>query len=148
MEGSGCGRGWPGRNILYEKFDPSGRMMMLIKYLKDCREFVAGDGSILRELLHPDKSMIKIRYSLAHAKVRAGQKTKPHKLISSEVYYVTSGRGLMHIDLESFEVESECAIYIPPNSVQYIENTGNCDLKFLCIVDPAWRGEDEAVFDQ
>jgi len=30
---------------------------------------------------------------------------------------------------------------------QYIENTGDSDLKFLCIVDPAWREENEEVFD-
>jgi len=52
-----------------------------------------------------------------------------------------------NIDQESFEVGPECAIYIPPNAVQYIENRGNSDLKFLCIVDPAWREEDEEVFD-
>jgi mannose-6-phosphate isomerase-like protein (cupin superfamily) len=38
------------------------------------------------------------------------------------------------------------AIYIPPNAKQYIRNTGSSDLKFICIVDPAWRKEDEAVF--
>jgi hypothetical protein len=54
-------------------------MIMFLKYLKDCREFVAGDDSILRELLHPDKMPVQIRYSLAHAEVRVGQKTKPHK---------------------------------------------------------------------
>jgi len=121
---------------------------MFVKYLKDCRELIAGDCSILRELLQPDKAMIRTRYSLAHAKVEVGQKTKPHRLKSSEVYYVTAGQGLMHIDQESFEVGPECAIYIPPNAVQYIENTGNSDLKFLCIVDPAWREEDEEVFNR
>ncbi len=120
---------------------------MFVKYLKDCRQFIAGDGSILHELLHPDKAMILTNYSLAHAKVEAGQKTKPHKLISSEVYYVIAGQGLMHIDMESLEVGPECAIYIPPEAVQYIENTGNSDLEFLCIVDPAWREQDEQVFD-
>ena len=118
---------------------------MFVKYLKDCHEFIAGDGSILREILHPEKSGAPIHYSLAHAKVAAGQKTKPHKLKSSEVYYVTAGQGLMHIDQESFEVRPESAIYIPPNAVQYIETNGNSDLKFLCIVDPAWRQEDEVV---
>jgi len=118
---------------------------MFLKYLKDCQEFIAGDDSILRELLHPAKADLQIRYSLAHAVVRAGQKTKPHKLKSSEVYYITAGQGLMHIDDESSEVGLECAIYIPPNSVQYIENTGNSDLKFLCIVDPAWREDEEEV---
>jgi mannose-6-phosphate isomerase-like protein (cupin superfamily) len=120
---------------------------MFVKCLKDCREFIAGDGSILRELVHPEKADISAHYSLAHAKVEVGQKTKPHKLKSSEVYYVTAGKGLMHIEKENFEVGPECAIYIPPDAVQYIENTGNSVLEFLCIVDPAWREEDEQVFD-
>jgi mannose-6-phosphate isomerase-like protein (cupin superfamily) len=118
---------------------------MFLKYLKDCKEFTAGDNSILRELLHPEKADLQIRYTLAHAEVQAGQKTKPHKLKSSEVYYIIDGQGLMHIDDESLVVGPECAVYIPPNSVQYIENTGNSDLKFLCIVDPAWKEDDEEV---
>jgi mannose-6-phosphate isomerase-like protein (cupin superfamily) len=51
----------------------------------------------------------------------------------------------MHIDHESAVVHSGQAIYIPPNSTQYIQNTGNSELEFLCIVDPAWRREDEEV---
>jgi mannose-6-phosphate isomerase-like protein (cupin superfamily) len=120
---------------------------MFVKYLKDCPEFIAGDDSILREILHPEKANIQIRYSLAHAKVRAGQKTKPHKLKSTEVYYVIAGQGLMHIDNQIFQVGPASAIHIPPYSIQYIENTGNSNLEFLCIVDPAWRQEDEEVLD-
>jgi mannose-6-phosphate isomerase-like protein (cupin superfamily) len=36
-------------------------------------------------------------------------------------------------------------VYIPPGAEQHIRNTGAGDLKFLCIVDPAWRAEDEEV---
>jgi mannose-6-phosphate isomerase-like protein (cupin superfamily) len=118
---------------------------VFLKRLKNCREFTAGDGSILRELLHPEKADLQIRYSLAYAKVAKGQKTKLHKLKSCEVYYITAGSGLMHIDEKAFEVGPESAIYIPPGARQYIENMGNSDLKFLCIVDPAWRGEDEEI---
>ena len=120
---------------------------MFVKYLKDCGEFIAGDDSILREILHPEKAGVSIHYSLAHAKVAVGKKTKPHKLKSSELYYVIEGQGLMHIDQETFEVGPDFTIYIPPDSVQYIENIGNSDLNFLCIVDPAWRQEDEDVLD-
>jgi mannose-6-phosphate isomerase-like protein (cupin superfamily) len=120
---------------------------MFLKHLKDCQEFTAGDGSILRELLHPEKADLKISYSLAYAKLPAGQTAKPHRLQASEVYYIMEGQGVMHIDKESLAVNSDCAVYIPPNSTQYIENTGNSDLKFLCIVDPAWRKENEQVFD-
>jgi mannose-6-phosphate isomerase-like protein (cupin superfamily) len=112
---------------------------MFVKRLKDCPQFTAGDKSILRELLHPAKAPLNIRYSLAHATVGPGQKTTPHKLKSAEVYYITAGSGLMHIDDQSSEVGPDCAVYIPPQATQYIENTGDSDLVFLCIVDPAWR---------
>ena len=120
---------------------------MFVKHLKDCRQFIAGDGSILRELLNPEKADLQIRYSLALAKVPAGQMTRPHRLKACEVYYITAGHGLMHIDDESLEVGPECAVYIPPRSTQCIENTGTCELNFLCIVDPAWRKEDEEILD-
>ncbi len=120
---------------------------MFVKHLEHCQELIAGDGSILRELLHPEKADLQIRYSLAHVKVKSGQKTKPHKLKTSEVYYIMQGAGLMHIDDQSFKVNSQCAVYIPPHSTQYIENTGNSDLKFLSIVEPAWRKEDEQIVE-
>ena len=120
---------------------------MFVKRLNDCREFIAGDGSILREFLNPEKEAFAIRYSLAHAKVPAGQRTLPHRLESSEVYYIVAGVGLMHVDEKAVKVVANCSIYIPPRAVQYIENTGICDLEFLCIVDPAWKPEDEEVLD-
>ncbi len=119
---------------------------MFIKDLLDCEEFIAGDDSLLRELLHPDKTDLAIRYSLAHAVVKPGQISKPHKLKTSEVYYILEGEGIMHINGESKEIKPGQAIYIPPNSRQCIWNTGSSELKFLCIVDPAWRHEDEEIF--
>ena len=120
---------------------------MFLKKLKDSKEIIAGDDSILRELLHPEKDDLQIRYSLAHAKVPPGRATKPHRLKASEVYYIIDGDGLMHIDKKSFEVSPGCAVYIPPNATQYIENTADSGLTFLCIVDPAWRKEDEQVLE-
>ena len=99
----------------------------------------------LRELLHPDKTPLKIRYSLAHAKVKAGEASRPHKIKTSEVYYILAGKGIMHIDDEFAEVHADEAIYVPPNSMQYIQNTEDSDLIFLCIVDPAWQAEDEVI---
>lgn len=118
---------------------------MFIKDLKNCEEFVAGDSTILRELLHPDKAGLKLRYSLAHAVLKPGNISQPHKLKTSEVYYILEGEGVMYIDNEMKKVSSGQAIYIPPSAKQYIQNTGDTDLKFLCIVDPAWRLEDEEV---
>ena len=119
---------------------------MLIVDLQNCQEIIAGDRTILRELLHPDKGGVKIRYSLAHATLKPGETSRPHTLKTSEVYYILEGEGVMHIEDESARVRSGQSIYIPPNSRQFVENTGNSELKFLCIVDPAWRKEDEEVF--
>ena len=119
---------------------------MFVKSLWDCEEFVAADGSILRELLHPDKADVAIRYSLAHAKVPPGETTKPHRLVTTEVYYIMEGSGRMFIDGDSTLVGPGCAVYIPPGSTQYIQNLSDDDLVFLCIVDPAWKAEDEEVF--
>ncbi|WP_421657302.1 cupin domain-containing protein [Leptothermofonsia sp. ETS-13] len=119
---------------------------MLIRKLSACEEFVAGDGTLLRELLHPDKQPLELRYSLAHAIVPVGQTSIPHSLKTTEVYYILSGTGEMHINEETYPVEPGDAIYIPPDARQYIENKGTEPLVFICIVDPAWRQEDETVY--
>lgn len=118
---------------------------MLVRSLRDCDEFIAGDGSVLRELLHPDKTDVDIRYSLAHARVAPKQVTAPHRLKTSEVYYIMEGTGHMTIDGQSQSVGPGDAIYIQPDAVQFIENTGSDELVFLCMVDPAWRVEDEEI---
>jgi mannose-6-phosphate isomerase-like protein (cupin superfamily) len=118
---------------------------MIIKDLNQCEEFIAGDKTILRELFHPDKENLNFCYSLAHAVVKIGDSSQQHKLKTSEVYYILEGEGTMHIDEESEKICSGQAVYIPPNAIQHIENSGDSDLKFLCIVDPAWRVEDEEV---
>lgn len=118
---------------------------MLIRRLKDCTEIVAGDACHLRELLSAKQDCVSFRYSLAHAVVRPGQRTKSHAMKTSEVYYILEGKGRMYINQEVAEVEAGCAIDIPPQAVQSIENIGSDDLVFLCIVDPAWCHEDEIV---
>ena len=118
---------------------------MWIKKLTDCEEFVAGDGCILREYLHPGKENLALRYSLAHATVSPGQTTQKHMLKTCEVYYILRGQGIMHVNEETRHVSGGDAIYIPPHAIQYIENPSDTDLRFLCIVDPAWRNEDEKI---
>jgi mannose-6-phosphate isomerase-like protein (cupin superfamily) len=119
---------------------------MLVRKLTNCEEFVAGDGTLLRELLHPERDYpFGGRYSLAQAVVPVGKASLKHRLASDEVYYILEGRGIMHVNEESATVEPGDIIDIPPGSVQWIENTGKRDLVFLCIVDPAWQREDEEV---
>jgi mannose-6-phosphate isomerase-like protein (cupin superfamily) len=120
---------------------------MRVKDLKDCAEFISGDSAVLRELFNPSKEDLALRYSLAWAKVLPGRTTRLHRLRTSEVYYILEGRGEMHIDEEKRTVGPGQAVYIPPRSRQRIKNTDRSSLIFLCIVDPAWRPEDEEIID-
>ena len=115
--------------------------------LNTCEEFLAGDACILREMLHPDKQDLALRYSLAHATVPPGATTLAHRLRTSEVYFILQGQGRMHIDKEITDVGPNDTVYIPPHAPQYISNTGQKDLTFICIVDPAWREDDEEVLE-
>ncbi|GAX46234.1 cupin 2 conserved barrel domain protein [Tolypothrix sp. NIES-4075] len=79
---------------------------MFIQKLQSCPEFIAGDNTILRELLHPDKQPLALRYSLAHTIVPVGETSTPHSLLgTSEVYYILTGNGEMFINDDSQPVE-------------------------------------------
>lgn len=118
---------------------------MLIKKLTELPSFTAGDETLLKEVLNPAEPNANVRYSLAHAVVQPGNTTLKHRLKSSEVYYILKGEGLMTIDHETEKVYPNQLVYIPPMALQCIENTGQTDLEFLCICDPAWKKEDETL---
>jgi len=100
---------------------------------------------MLRELANGASERRDFRYSFAHARVKPGERTAPHRLKTSETYYILEGAGRMHIDAESAEVGPGCFIDIPPMASQWIENAGRSDLVFVCIVDPGWRSSDELL---
>ncbi|MBU0984129.1 MAG: cupin domain-containing protein, partial [candidate division Zixibacteria bacterium] len=101
---------------------------MLIRKLSHCPEILAGDRTRLRELLHPDRDYeFSGRYSLAHAVVAPGESSTPHRLKTSEAYYILAGHGEMHVDSESACVEAGDALEIKPGSTQWIRNTSTDD---------------------
>lgn len=118
---------------------------MLVKKLEDCREFDGMDKTIRREVLHKKNDGIDLRFSLAYRRVKPRTAALPHRLKTTEVYYILRGHGVMHVNDQSEKVAEGCAIYVPPNAVQYIENVGNDDLECLCLVDPAFRSEDVEI---
>ena len=115
--------------------------------LADRREFLAGDHTVLRELLHPAKQPLALGYSVAHGTLGPGGRSKWHRLTSSEVYYIIAGRGRMFVDDSIILVEPGSVIYVPPGGKQSLENRGPTAIEFLCLVDPAWRPEDEEVLE-
>lgn len=119
---------------------------MLIKDTIDCRAFPAMDATTIRELLHPVETGMAIACSLAHATLGPGRSSRPHRLrTSSEIYYILAGNGRMHVGGQSADVRPGQLIFIAPGVEQHIENTGQGELTFLCVVDPAWHEEDEEV---
>ncbi len=120
---------------------------MFIRDINNCTEFTAGDGTSLRELFNPHKDALDLRYSLAEARLAPGAVSLLHRLKTSEVYYIIEGSGEMEIDGERAPVRAGQAVYIPPGSSQRVRNTGDGELVFVCIVDPAWRPQDEEVLE-
>ena len=121
---------------------------MLIKNPENCKHFKAMDETSICELLHPDREEkdLKMDFSIAHAILKPKESSVPHRLKTSvEIYYILEGRGLMHIEDEFKEVNPNQIIHIPSNAKQWIENVENSDLKFLCMVCPPWKVEDEEL---
>ena len=118
---------------------------MIIKNQKNSTKIAGNEGAIIYDLLNPTHVENAIRYSLVHVSVSSGKSTKSHMMKTSEVYYILKGGGILHIDDKSENVKVGDVIFVKPDSKQYVENTGSEDLEFLCIVDPAWKKDDEII---
>jgi mannose-6-phosphate isomerase-like protein (cupin superfamily) len=120
----------------------------IIRAIADCPHLKVADNSLLCELFHPCRPgpELLLGCSIAHVQVLEGEKTLPHRLLtSSEVYFIIAGKATVYIDNKGYPVQEGQGVYIPPGSVQYIENPGDTTLIFLAIVSPPWRREDEEI---
>lgn len=121
---------------------------MLIRDIAACPHRRVLDRSVLCELLNPGnaREARDLRCSIAHAVIPAGESTLPHRLKkASELYYILSGEGRMHVGGEGQDIRPGQVVLIPPGAVQFIENSGAGELTFLCIVEPPWQEEDEEL---
>ena len=116
-------------------------------------------------MLHPGKAALELGYSLAHGLLDPGKQSLWHRLKSSEVYYFIAGRGVMKVEEasevyyflagsgrfllenESHPIAAGTVVYVPPGAKQSLINTGTESIEFLCLVEPAWKAEDEAVVE-
>lgn len=118
---------------------------MFKRSLKETPEFIAGDATHLREILHPNNDPVKIGYSIAHAYIKPNKSSLPHRLTGSEVYHIIAGIGIIYIDESKQTIQQGDTIYVPSGSLQSVKNTGDNDLIFICIVEPAWTADSESV---
>ena len=118
---------------------------MEIKSLKAQEPFVTKDGSIIRELLSHRNSSIR-NQSLAEARIPAGTKTDAHfHRKTEEIYFITAGRGTMHLGEEASSVQLGDAIAIPPGTIHWIEADAGGDLCLLCCCAPAYEHDDTVM---
>lgn len=120
---------------------------MSVRKKSDITEVNANEGTKVSQYFHPHNTLNGINYSIARFTLESGKKSILHKLKSSEIYYILEGKAKLHIDDDMFDLEKDESAYVPPMKKQFIENTGRGDLRFLCIVEPAWRQEDEIILE-
>ena len=114
-------------------------MNWFIKQAAKLPDFQASDGCMLSEVIHPDNDHTAPGLSLARARLAPGESTKPHFLDFTEVYYIITGQGLMHLDDQACEVGPDSCIYAPPKTGQWLENTSQDEpIRFLCVCHPAY----------
>ena len=116
---------------------------MLIKSLRACPPLIANDGCTIFELLHPKNDPLELPYSFAVAEVGPGQSSYRHRLQQTEIYFLLSGSGVMHIGQDAQTVQEGDAVVIPAGAEQWIENPGDTVLRFVAVVSPPWREEDD-----
>ena len=100
------------------------------------------DGSLIRELIHPDHHESKAQ-SLAEATVPPGVTTELHRHIKTEeIYHITKGCGRMQLGDEIMDLMSGDSVIIPPGTPHCITNLSHTPLKILCACSPAYSHDD------
>jgi mannose-6-phosphate isomerase-like protein (cupin superfamily) len=114
-------------------------MKFIHKVASKLPNFIASDGCVITEAIHPNNDSTIPGISIARAILPPAKSTKPHRLEFVEVYYLISGQGIMHLDDERFEVGPDSCVYIPSGVVQWLENPSpDVEIVFLCVCHPAY----------
>jgi len=109
---------------------------------RDAPAYKTLDGSLIRELMHPDVHDNRSQ-SLAEATIRPGQTTQRHRHgRTEEIYYILAGEGLLVVDDEKQAVRVGDAVLIAPGAWHRVTNTGRENLVLLCCCSPAYRHDD------
>lgn len=120
---------------------------MSLRKNSEIQSINGNEGTKIKQYFHPHNTLNGINYSVAQFTLKPGKRSKLHKLTSSEIYYILNGSARLNVDDESYELEKDDSVYVAPNSKQFIENTGSENLRFLCIVEPAWKAENEIILE-
>jgi mannose-6-phosphate isomerase-like protein (cupin superfamily) len=114
---------------------------------KNVRPYTTKDGSLIRELMHPDTHGNSMQ-SIAEATVEAGSSTVLHRHHRvEELYHVIEGFGVVIVGSEQCDVTAGDTICIPPGTRHRIKNIGEKSLKILCCCSPAYSHDDTELLE-
>ncbi|QLH06996.1 cupin domain-containing protein [Nitrosopumilus ureiphilus] len=120
---------------------------MALRKNSEIQSIQGNEGTKIKQYFHPHNTLNGINYSVAQFTLEPGKRSKLHKLNSSEIYYILEGSAILNVDEDKHHLQKDDSAYISPNSKQFIENTGSGNLRFLCIVEPAWKAENEVLLE-
>jgi mannose-6-phosphate isomerase-like protein (cupin superfamily) len=108
----------------------------------DVTPFITADGSLIRELMHPNFSDAR-NQSLAEATLSPGSATTEHyHPRAEEIYYILRGAARLRIEGASRDLRPGDAVLIAAGQRHKIWNTGTEELIFLCCCSPAYAHDD------
>src|SRR3569832_268433 len=104
--------------------------------------FETNDGSIIRELMHPQVHGNRMQ-SLAEAIVPPQSRTLLHRHhLSEELYHVTGGSGRLRFGEHECPVSVGVTVCIAPGTPLALINPGDTELRLLCASAPAYAHDD------
>ena len=81
--------------------------------------------------------------SIAHVSMRLGNVSLLHKHKNfTELYYILSGKGIMTLGDNSFKVQADDLVVIPPHKPHKLKNDGKTNLIHLVIASPPFNPKD------
>lgn len=111
----------------------------------DIKPYITKDGSIIRELMHPDIDGSR-KQSLAEAEIKPGESTALHRhIVTEEIYHVTQGQGMMTLGEEHFSVCAGDTVCIHPGVAHKVVNSGRETLLILCCCAPPYSHSDTEI---
>lgn len=112
-----------------------------------CKEFVAQDEAVVRELVSPRNSSLK-NQSIAEVTIPVGTTVREHyHKKTEEVYYLISGKGEMSLDGETKIVGEGDSIVILPEQKHKMKCIGDEDLVMVVTCSPSYTDEDQIIID-
>jgi mannose-6-phosphate isomerase-like protein (cupin superfamily) len=107
----------------------------------------ADDHAVARQIVSPSNSRAR-KVSIADIIVPPGVTIREHHhAVIEEIYYITSGKGIMWLNGATRHVGVGDAIVIRPGEHHSIQNPYKTDLRMIVTCTPAWT-PDCLIFDK